>query len=206
MFTWITRSRRTLVSSKKTNVQRRGRRILGGEQLESRDLFTSVALPMLAPEAPAPVADAPAALVGTLTAGADQFSQGRLVSGTQIAEFQQLAADLQTIHSHSTVTPQQVQQLLVDTAVMLQGAQAPSQASVQTLVTDLKNFTADGQLTKGETAKLTADLTKVLKEANIPVAEAEAVAGDVQAIVTASGVTVSDVQTIINDIKAILTP
>lgn len=208
MFHWMFRTT-AKKSARRPQRSHRTCRPLGGERLESRELLAGDLLTSAAVPGPG---TCPAALVGSFTTGtaggsfapAASPAAASKLSATQVANLQQLATDLQAIHASSSVTLAMVQQLVKDTAILLQGTTKPSQASVQTLTGDLKSFTADGKLTALEVGKLQKDLTQVLTEANIPPAELAAVVADVQAIVTASGVTPAQVQTIHNDILAIL--
>ena len=214
MLNWIfrTANKKSQRRAQQTRRTYQTRRLFGAERLESRellagDLFATSALVAAAPNAGA---DAPAALVGSLTAGnvgggAVANAVANKISPTQAANIQKLVTDLQAIRATSTVTPDMVKQLVKDTAILLEGSTKPSSASVSTLITDFQNFTADGKLTVLEKAKLQKDLNQVLTEANIPKAEVAAVVDDVQVIIDASGVTASDVQTIYGDIVDIVT-
>lgn len=77
------------------------------------------------------------------------------------------------------------QNLAADVRTLAEGTTAPSQESVQMLVTTTQTAIADGVITPKEAAQITKAANVVLEEANIPPEEIQAVVADVQAIYAA---------------------
>ena len=77
------------------------------------------------------------------------------------------------------------QNLAADVRTLAEGTTAPSQESVQTLVTTTQAVIADGAITPREAVQISTAANVVLEEANIPPEEIQAVVTDVQAIYAA---------------------
>ena len=115
----------------------------------------------------------------------------------------QLVADLKTIKSKSSVTPEQKQQLKKDLQAAAEGAKKPSPESVTKLANDLSTAWADQKLSPTEQTFLAQNINAVVNSANISPAESQAALNSAQTILKYSSITKDDAQKINNDLKAI---
>ncbi|HEV2915609.1 MAG TPA: hypothetical protein VGX92_20180 [Pyrinomonadaceae bacterium] len=124
-------------------------------------------------------------------------------NGDQVRNITKLISDIRDIKAGTTVPPELKDELESDVKDMLDGAQPPDPGAVQTLITDLRNALADGQLDKKEIFKLQADLDAVLTSANIESGDVKEVVDDVKAILEGSTFPEGSKDIIIADLKAI---
>jgi len=128
-----------------------------------------------------------------------------VVSPKQKQNISKLQNDLKNIHGNSQVTQEQVKDLSGDLMTLAEGTVKPSQSSVDTLASDLANFTADANISRAESYKLMQDISAVMNSANIPRSEVQAVIDDVNTILAASGISQAEAQEIVSDLEAIAT-
>jgi hypothetical protein len=127
-----------------------------------------------------------------------------VLSTLQKQDLTALAAELQVIHAGSSVTTTEVKAVATDFASIAKVAHAPSQSSVQKLVTDTKSAFADGKITPKEEVELTEDVQAVLASAGIPTSLAQETATDLKAIVISSNITTTEAEAVFSDVTAFL--
>jgi ABC-type uncharacterized transport system ATPase subunit len=127
-----------------------------------------------------------------------------VLSTAQKQDLAALAEELQVIHAGSSVTTAEVQAVATDFASIAKVAHAPSQASVQKLVTDTKSALADGKITPKEEAELIADVQAVVASTGVPTSLAQQTAADLKAIVTGSNITTTEAKAVFSDLTAFL--
>lgn len=114
---------------------------------------------------------------------------------------EQLFQDVNAVRANGNVTPRQVVDLVGDVIAALDGAVAPSDESLTTLIDDLHTAEEDGQLTSQEMALLTADLSTVMQEANVPAEEIQAVVDDLNELTNAPGIANTAILAIARDLR-----
>jgi hypothetical protein len=125
------------------------------------------------------------------------------LSATQQQNINQLVADLKTIKSKSTVTPEQKQRLKQDLQFAAEGTRKPSPESVTKLANDLSTAWPDQKLSPSEQVYLVQNINAVMNSANIPLAESQAALNSAQTILKYSAISKEDAQKIANDLKTI---
>ncbi|MCF7908550.1 MAG: hypothetical protein K9L86_06760 [Candidatus Omnitrophica bacterium] len=115
-----------------------------------------------------------------------------------------LKEDAKAIKDKSNITQDQKDKIKSDFSAIMDGAQKPSEESVNNLVGDLTRAAEDGKLGPKEAMKISESVSGVLESANISEEEVWALKKDVEAVAEASNLNQQDTDLIIADVEAII--